>query len=662
MDNETNTTSRISKCTFIKILGFCFVLFPIFTSCSGHSLLEIAMKEAGSNRIELEKVLNHYSRKTSDSLKYRAALFLIENMRFHYSQTGLNIDNYYKQITPFIHKADIITLEDVKNKLSVITTETLNRNIILSKDIETISSDFLISHIDAAFLTREYPWNKDIEFKDFCEYVLPYRIKNEPIENWIPIYTDFSKHIADSLYKESNSYKDFIVQLHKFFNEKTHYVNLYNFRIKNIPSSLIGIRYGTCEEIAMLGIYIFRSLGIPVYFDFTPNWANRSLGHDWIGIDINGEYYPFILQDHAEFGNHLSDRTYEKFGKIYRNTYSIQNESLLMQIKNHKEKIPSFFTNPHIKDVSYLYKNITSNARLKLSYKGNSRIAYLSIFNNKEWIPISWSKIKNNEVSFQNIQKECCYLITMYEKDELLPLLYPFIIDEEGHLKHFIPNKDSLQKITLGRKYPPFAIERYANRSVGGEFHGSNRKDFVNYQLLYTVKHTLTDMKWHTVPVVPKGKFKYLRYYSAKGGYNNIAELKFFSVEGNLIHGNIIAEGEFLNSKASLKENAFDGDPLTFFAAKDPDDSWVGLELEKEQLIEKIVYLFRNDDNNIRKGDKYEFFYWDNAWVSLGIKEGIADSLNFTGCPTNALFLLRNHTRGQEERIFTYNQEKQIWW
>ncbi len=503
----------ISKCTFIKILRFCFALFPIFTSCSEHYPLEMALKEAGNNRIELEKVLNHYSRKTCDSLKYRAGLFLIENMRFHYSYTGLNIDNYYnnyyKQISPFIHEADINTLEEVKSKLSTITTETLNKTITLSKDIETVSSDFLISHIDAAFLTREYPWNKDIEFEDFCEYILPYRIKNEPIENWMPIYTDFSKHIADSLYRESTSYKEFIVKLYNFYNETTPYINPYHFKIRNIPSSLIGIRYGTCEEIAMLGIYIFRSLGIPIYFDFTPNWANRSLGHDWIGIDINGVYYPFILQDHVNFGDYLSDRTYEKFGKIYRSTYSIQHESLLMQIKDYQEGIPQFFTNPHIKDVSYLYGNVTSNAGFKLNYNGNSRIAYLSIFNNNDWIPISWAQIKNREILFQNIQKGCCYLITIiYENDELVPLLYPFIIDEEGHLKHFIPNKDSLQDITLGRKYPPFAIERYANRSVGGEFHGSNRKDFSNYQVLHTVKHTLTDMKWHTVPVVPKEKFK----------------------------------------------------------------------------------------------------------------------------------------------------------
>lgn len=31
-------------------------------------------------------------------------------------------------------------------------------------------------------------------------------------------------------------------------------------------------------------------------------------------------------------------------------------------------------------------------------------------------------------------------------------------------------------------------------------------------------------------------------------------------------------------------------------------------------------------------------------------------------CPSNALFRLRNLTRGKEERIFTYDNGEQVWW
>jgi hypothetical protein len=91
---------------------------------------------------------------------------------------------------------------------------------------------------------------------------------------------------------------------------------------------------------------------------------------------------------------------------------------------------------------------------------------------------------------------------------------------------------------------------------------------------------------------------------------------------------------------------------------------WVGLDLGKQEQISRIRYLPRNDDNNIRIGDSYELFYWDKgAWSSLGKQTGDdTHVLIYENCPANALFLLHNHTRGKEERIFTYEHEKQMFW
>jgi len=36
--------------------------------------------------------------------------------------------------------------------------------------------------------------------------------------------------------------------------------------------------------------------------------------------------------------------------------------------------------------------------------------------------------------------------------------------------------------------------------------------------------------------------------------------------------------------------------------------------------------------------------------------------LHYDNVPGNALLLLRNHTKGKEERIFTYENDEQIWW
>ena len=46
---------------------------------------------------------------------------------------------------------------------------------------------------------------------------------------------------------------------------------------------------------------------------------------------------------------------------------------------------------------------------------------------------------------------------------------------------------------------------------------------------------------------------------------------------------------------------------------------------------------------------------------SAGKIKATADSLVFRDIPANALLLLRNHTRGLDERIFIYENKTQLW-
>ena len=81
-----------------------FILILILTISCGKSDLEIALDLAGDNAGELRKVLDFYSQKASDSLKYRAAVFLIENMPGHYSLGGKNVEAFYKSVDSLLLK------------------------------------------------------------------------------------------------------------------------------------------------------------------------------------------------------------------------------------------------------------------------------------------------------------------------------------------------------------------------------------------------------------------------------------------------------------------------------------------------------------------------------------------------------------------------------
>ena len=56
--------------------------------------LGAALQSAKNNRKELEKVLRHYQKNPADSLKYKAACFLIENMPFYSYSTSKQLENY----------------------------------------------------------------------------------------------------------------------------------------------------------------------------------------------------------------------------------------------------------------------------------------------------------------------------------------------------------------------------------------------------------------------------------------------------------------------------------------------------------------------------------------------------------------------------------------
>ena len=66
--------------------------------------------------------------------------------------------------------------------------------------------------------------------------------------------------------------------------------------------------------------------------------------------------------------------------------------------------------------------------------------------------------------------------------------------------------------------------------------------------------------------------------------------------------------------------------------------------------------------NCVQPGDVYELFYWQDGWKSLGQKTAATIYLVYNNVPKNAVLWLRNLTEGIEERIFTYENDKQVWW
>ena len=88
----------------------------------------------------------------------------------------------------------------------------------------------------------------------------------------------------------------------------------------------------------------------------------------------------------------------------------------------------------------------------------------------------------------------------------------------------------------------------------------------------------------------------------------------------------------------------------------------VGLDIGEPKRISRIVYFPKNDGNFVVPGDEYELYYFDKSWCLAGSLIADDYKLVFPEVPYGSILLLRDLSKGIEERIFTYTHGKQQWW
>ena len=110
---------------------------------------------------------------------------------------------------------------------------------------------------------------------------------------------------------------------------------------------------------------------------------------------------------------------------------------------------------------------------------------------------------------------------------------------------------------------------------------------------------------------------------------------------------------------------AMDGDPDSYFCKDARSVGYVGIDIgpSHKASLSRIRFCPRSDTNFILQGDEYELRYWqDGNWHTFGTQMATTDSLVFTNVPSGTLYWLRDLTKGKEERPFTYENGKQVWW
>lgn len=634
------------------------------------SPLEVALHVAGDNRVEFEKVLRYYHKSPADSLKYRAACFLIENMPFYSFAKSEQLE-HYKSYYAWLKRSKGKTPQQVADSIKNVFGPMKEINI--KRDILEVDSAYLCNNIEWAFkVWQEQPWGKNVSFETFCEYLLPYRIDDEPLAYWREMYYNKYNSLLDSLVMSDSLDKEDPVIVANYLIDKLpdkecYFTSVTPFAFGHIGPKHVQYISGTCREFTDFAVYVFRALGIPCAIDFIPVLNNVNAGHFWLTTwDKDGE--EFMTDFAQKLGPVRQNWRYrwDDSSKIYRYTFSV-NRELYEQMAKYGEEVYPFWRVPKFKDVTYEYcycfsKELVVPLDNLYKTKQNGKIAYLCVSNRDRWIPVDWTEYNAAHLAFRYVRNGPFMRIATYENGRLCFLTPPFYVDKQSNKISSCSIGKEKEDVILYAKYDIWEENIFKERMLGGVFEGSNRPDFLEKDTLFIIQDQPKRLNT-TVKSWSNKEFRFLRYIGQDGSHCNISEVAFYEKNDTLaLSGECIGTpGCYQHDGTHEYTNVFDGKTWTSFDYSEPNGGWAGLDLGKKVRVDRIVYTPRNRDNYVRPGDLYELYYCDKDWVSAGKIKATADSLVFQDVPQSTLLLLRNHTRGLDERIFIYENGTQLW-
>lgn len=648
-----------------NILIVLLTLSVLFISCNNNYKLNRALIFSGANRPELEKVLTHYSQNPADSLKYRAAVFLIENMPGHQSYIAEGMALFSELALPVI-KLD--SLPEYKIKAMEDISSEISKNIRVEQDIRMITAQYLINNIDKAFESWQGRWARHLNFAEFCEFLLPYKVTElQPLDEWRDSLCNKFDTLSERLY-HSEEYENLNLEITNAINQKMKselhpYLGGYNGYPFLSAGIIDKVPFGTCGDYSISAMAVMRSKGIPMVMDFTPQWTNRRLGHSWNVLLLNdGRICDFGAIADEDPG--VINKRYERKAKVYRKMYAHNPD--LIELQNKEQFPPEAFKSIFFKDVTDQYMKTTDiTISIELNKQLKNKYVYLAVFNNNDWVPIAYGKRSGGKVTFKNLGKNFIFMPVFSTKHGLVPINQPFKLRYDGKVEFIRPDPNAEKHtFVLTRKFPT-RKNTYDNaeRIIGGKFQVAGKPDFSDARTFFEIDKWYSQCSIRTDTLVAA---RYWRFYSADNAHCYISEIMFFDITDSTkrVSGKVMGTlGSWENNKKKTREAAFDGDILTHYDAATPSGAWVGMDFGKPMNFSRIIYYPVTDGNNIEVGDSYELYIWDNGrWKCIGNQVAKDIALTFDNIPAGGLYLLDDITKGQEKRIFTWENGKQVWW
>lgn len=657
------TEYKSPRFLFIFLMGLLCLSSCGFLVPKEEQFLEDSLEMAGNNRRELEKVLAHYAHNPE---RLKAAQWLISNMPYHHSKTGPELEKYRRYFE--IASNQTLNPQTIKDSLDSVYGFIDLSKLDIVYDIQTLDSAYIVENIDAAFEAREkWPWGKNVRWEDFLEFVLPYRLGDEPLTSWRrPIIEEY-RELIDSIASLPEAATPRIASdlLYK------EWIWRKNFKwTSRLPSGprigpeIVEWKTGACREKADGMCYLLRAAGLPASLHIAPMRGDLNDTHSW-GAVYDSDGSPWLPEQRTD----SAYKSRVPAAKILSETFSINRNVPVVKL-NTKLANPSLI-NPFVRDETgwYLHPDKRESFKLPLNRLdgiNNGDTAYIALSSRMDWIPVGMGIAENDSLDFGYVGDRTVCVIGMMEKGKFMPKSFPFKTTKNAdNTLRFFTSGETMP-INIYSKYN-LTVGDYTWRMVDASFEVSDAPDFAVVDTIYKIPEC--PKRLLTAVYLNKGiKRRYVRYKGADKTCCNVAAINFYeNVEDTIpLTGRIInAPGFHPTDDKHDFRNAWDGDPYTSVDLKESSGGWTGLDFGRPRKIAKIVYAPRNRGNYIRAGYTYELFYYDckQGWISAGQQKADDDMIEMEA-PQGALLYLHCLNAGKDERIFEYDADKdlQIYW
>ena len=320
----------------------------------------------------------------------------------------------------------------------------------LVPDHKKITAEFLIENIEYAFETLEFPWTSHLSFEQFCEYVLPYRFGDEPLESWRPFFMDRYKWVIDSLTDKSDPVEVCTLINNDISSWLMEWGGVVYKKYPRCltPSQLTKCKISYCYQQAASASFAMRAMGLAVAHNRIPQWGSRSTGHEFSSVLSNsGRFVDFLGGVLPPGKNEFP----QKAPKIYSEIFSVRPPSA----KKKENELPLNFNLSNQIDVTDQFVP-TATVLINLSGKVPAavKVVYLCVFDNKNWVPVQYTHIKREKCIFHSMGRDIVYLPVYYKNGRPVPAGDPFVLSKSGTIRKINPDNQLRQPMTLYRKYP----------------------------------------------------------------------------------------------------------------------------------------------------------------------------------------------------------------